>query len=150
MNKFIPQGKFRHAKSAIVAPENSGLRFVLNPLDVKATFENPVNVTVANKWKKVREEGKAWCANRSGFKLGELQSVAVQSDVWVLNLVLLGEKGESSKDSIESAFKKASALAKYEKASVHMAEDMLKFAGCEELATKYFLNEGLNVYLYKV
>lgn len=149
MNKFIQKGKFREAKSELVAPENSGLRFVLNPIDVKATFTNSVNLKVATKWKKVREEGKAWYANQSGFKLGELQSVAVQSDVWVLNLVLLSDKGESSKTSLESSFKKAAAMAKYEKASIHMSSEMMEYAGCEELATKYFIDEGVNVYLYK-
>jgi len=149
VNKFIQKGKFREAKSALVAPENSGLRFVLNPMDVKATFQNSINVTVATKWKKVREEGKAWHANQSGFKLGEMQSVAVQSDVWVLNLVLLSESGNTTKVSLDAAFKKAAAMAKYEKASIHMSQDMLNYDDCKEMATKHFIDEGINVYVYK-
>ncbi len=147
-DKFIQKGKFRQASTKLVVPENSGLRFILNPIDTKASFENDINQTLATKWRKVREEGKAWHANKTGFGLGEFHSVAVQSDIWALNVCVLNEAGTADKDALEKAFKKICTSALYEKASLHTADSFLKLGFVEEMATKHFINKGLSVYVY--
>lgn len=146
-NRFIVQGKFRKAAGVITAPENSGLRLVFNVIDTEVKLATDLNKMLATKWKKSREEAKGWFAGRNNFKLGEIQSVAVQSDVWVINALAATESGLSL-DGLEKAMKKTAALALYEKASVHIAEDFLALEGVQALAQKLFAEAGVNVYVY--
>ncbi len=147
-NRFIKAGTFRKTQSDFTTPENSGLRLLLNPIDLQAVFQHSINVKIATKWKKVREEAKGWWSNRQNFKMGEVQTVAVQSDVWIINALCLSENA-TDEVALESCLKKCVAMAKYEKASIHVSEDMFNLSGFEALATKLMLNEGINVYVYR-
>ena len=148
MSKFITPGRFRQASSELVVPENAGLRFILNPINTKADFTHDINVTINKKWRKVREDGKGWFANRTNFKVGESQSVAIQSDVWVINMIVLDDNNEVIEGAFEGALKKVAALAKYEHASIHIASSMLDLVGFEDAANSQFIDSGLNVYVY--
>lgn len=159
-NRFTPKGKFRKTQSTLLTPENSGLRFVLNPVDLKASYTNNTNKLLNTKWSKPRTELRSWFANRTGFKLGEVQTVAVQSDVWILNALILDEHnsvpkeayvdgGKGKEPPIEKTMKKIADLAKYEKATIHVSSDIFDLPNFEKLATKYFLDEGLSVYVYQ-
>lgn len=145
MKKFITPGRLRNAVTELTTPENSGLRIVFNPIDVTASFKDVVNAQIASKWAKPREEARMWSANRTAFKPGEVQVVAVQSDVWVMNAVMLGLEETAA----ASCVKKCAAQAKYEKASVHMSETTYALPGVKALVEEHLTSEGLNVYLYK-
>ena len=146
-NKFSTPGKFRKAASELTTPENSGLRFILNPIDTKVELKSDINELIAKKWKRCRDDAKGWYAGRNKFKLGEIQTVAVQSDVWVINL-LVTEGSEVPAESLDSAMKKTGDLAKYEKATVHISDKMLAIANFESLAIKHLIDNGINVYVY--
>lgn len=158
-NKFTTKGKFRKTSSTILTPENAGLRFVINPVDLKARYENPINKFLNTKWSKPRTEFRSWFANRTGFKLGEIQQVAVQSDVWIINTLLFDEPnrvpkeayadgGKGKEPPIEKAFKKIADMAKYERATIHVTVDAFDIPEFEKLATRFFLDQGLSVYVY--
>jgi hypothetical protein len=159
-NKFTPKGKFRKTQSTLLTPENSGLRFVLNPVDIKAKFETQTNKLLNTKWSKPRTEFRSWFANRTGFKIGEIQQVAVQSDVWIINTLLFDENnsvpkeayvdgGKGKEPPIEKAMKKIAELAKYERATIHVSSEIFDIPNFEALATKHFLDQGLSVYVYQ-
>jgi hypothetical protein len=148
MSRFVTPGRFRQASSELVVPENSGLRFILNPINTKADFDNEINLTLSKKWRKVREDGKGWYANRTNFKTGECQSVAIQSDVWVINFIILDEANKVIEGAFEPAMKKIAALAKYEHASIHISSKMMELPGFEAAAQSQFIDNGMSVYVY--
>lgn len=150
VKRFIQKGKFRQAKGSIVLPETSSLSFIINPIDTVSSFKTKTNTVLSSKWRKIREDGKAWWANRTGFAPGELITTAVQSNVWVVTVVLFDEKGDLIKDAVEKAFKKIAKLAKDEQASLHADSSLTELDTVSTLADKHFLSEGLNVYLYNV
>jgi len=147
MTKFNPKGKFRNIKGTVANPENSGLRLILNPIDTDVKLDTFLCKVLTKKWGKVRTEAKTWYANRTNFKLGEIQSLLVQSDVWVVNILVLDKNGLDTK-AFENAIKKVGALAKYESATVHITEDMFGTTGFEAAATKELIESGINVYVY--
>lgn len=149
MNKFIQKGKLRKSKLSLLTPENSGLKLIVNPLDADASFTNNVNKQIATRWKKAKEEGRSWFMNQTGYKVGEFRHTSVQSDIWVVNLYCLNKEGLSSRESLEAGFKNLLKFAKTEKASIHLSSEFLNLGFCEELVTKYFLDEGINVYAYE-
>lgn len=155
MNRFLPKGRARIIKGSIINPENAGLRFVLslNNLEGKSD-SNPLLPIFDKKWRQVRVDSRGWYATRTGtYKLGAINTTAVQSDTWVIHM--LCQKGQSDKfdvdhDGLELCVKNASALAKYEKASVHVSSVMLDTVPeLKELLTKYMLEQGVNVYFYE-
>lgn len=146
-NRFQAQGKFRKAASELTAPENSGLRLILNPIDIAAELKGDINLLLAKKWKKSRDEAKGWYASRNNFKLGEIQTVAVQSDVWVINVLVTDDKAVPL-TSFDKAMKKTADLAKSERATVHISDLMYSMENFEALAQKHFIDNGINVYVY--
>lgn len=148
MNKFMQKGKFRTAQGEITVPENSGLRLVLNPVDLSMKLVLPMNKQLTSKWAKPRESAKSWMASREKFVLGEVQSVAVQSDVWVMNMLVLDAEGALNKDALASAVKKVVATAKAEQASLHVNQNVLEMGELKSLLQTEAIENGVNVYLY--
>src|SRR5277367_6633522 len=121
MNKFTTQGKLRQINATILAPENAGLRLVLNAVGQHGKFESKLDSVLTKKWAKVREDYKGWYATQHNSKMGWLNQTAVSSDTWIVNMLIEDKTGKVDQAALQLAIKKVAELAKYEHASVHVS-----------------------------
>lgn len=149
MNKFITPGKMKQVNATIIAPENAGLRFVLNACGVSGKFESKLGTLLNKRWSKVREDYKGWHATQHNFKLGLLNTTAVSSDTWVVNMLVEDKDGNLDQAALQLAVKKVADLAKYEHASVHVSNILTtEVPELQPLLAKNLAEEGINVYFY--
>jgi len=150
-NRFKPQGKTKVIKGTILAPENAGLRFVLSVNNLAGKPDNhPLYPVFEKKWKKVREEARGWYATKTGaYKLGAVNTTAVQSDTWVIHMLCQDENLATSTPGLEKCLKEVCKMAKYERASVHVSS-LLTDAVPEltGLLKTELVDEGVSVYFY--
>lgn len=151
MNKFQTPGKTKLIKGTILAPENAGLRFVLSVANLAGKAENPLYPIFDKKWKKVKEEVKGWFATKTGaYKLGAVNTIAVQSDTWVLNMLCQNEDLKIDSDSLVECLKKVCSMAKYEHATVHVSTLLLELEpNFGNLISEHLINNGISVFFYE-
>lgn len=152
MNKFQVPGKERLIKGSILSPENAGLRFVLSINNLSGKVDNhPLYPLFDKKWKKVKEEAKGWYANKTGeYKLGAINTTAVQSDTWVIHMLCQDENQITNLKGLEDCLKKVAASAKYEKATVHVSGLLLNhIPELKSLLSRYMIEDGVNVCYYE-
>jgi hypothetical protein len=150
-NKFQPQGRVKVVQGSILAPENAGLRFVLNVANMKGEVKSPLYPLFEKKWPTVKREVKGWFNTRTGaYKLGAVNTTAVQSDTWVLNMLCQDDKFETSADAVKTCLKEVCKMAKSEKATVHVStmltDDVPELTG---LLTSELVENGVSVYFYE-
>jgi hypothetical protein len=150
-NKFQPKGKTKLVKGSILAPENAGLRLVLNVANLAGKAESPLYPLFDKKWKKVKEEVKGWYNTRTGaYKLGATSNVAVQSDTWVINLLCQNDQLETDVNSLKTCLKSVANLAKEHKASVHVSTLLTNLIPeLASLLNDHLISNGVSVYFYE-
>ncbi len=152
VNRFKPQGKTKVIRASILAPENAGLRFVLSVTNLAGKPDgNPLYGLFEKKWRKVREEARGWFATQTGaYKLGAINTTAVQSDTWVIHLLCQDKELQTSVDGLRKCLKEVTKMAKYERATVHVS-NLLTAAVPElnDLLKEELVQEGVNVYFYE-
>lgn len=160
VNKFQPSGKVKQVKGSILMPENAGLRFILSINNTEGRpDENPLLPIFDKKWKKVREESRGWFATKTGdYKVGAINTTAVQSDVWVIHMLC---KKLSDKNNVKSpvvldvlglteCLKKVASTAKYEKATVHVSTILTDhIPELYDLLVENLVKNGVSVYFYQ-
>jgi len=149
--RFQQQGKVKVIKGSVLTPENGGLRFVLSIINMAGKSENPLYPLFDKKWKKVKEEARGWYANKTGaYKLGAVSTTAVQSDVWVINMLCQDEDLKTSETGLEECVKKVASSAKYEKATVHISSLLTEaLPTLSSLLNKHLVEQGVSVYYYE-
>jgi hypothetical protein len=121
-SKFQAPGRVKVVQGSILTPENAGLRFVLNIANMAGKQESPLYPLFDKKWAGVKREVKGWFNTRTGaYKLGAVNSTAVQSDTWVVNMLCQTEELETSADALKVCLKEVCKMAKYERATVHVS-----------------------------
>jgi hypothetical protein len=123
VNQFQPKGRVKVVKGSILTPENAGLRFVLSVNNLGGKPEgNPLLPIFNRKWPKVQQESRGWYATKTGaYKLGAVQTTAVQSDVWVVHMLCQGEDLSVNAEGLQKCLKQVCKDAKYERATVHVS-----------------------------
>ncbi len=151
MNRFQTQGKTKTIKGTILAPENAGLRFVLSVNNMAGKPENPLFPIFEKKWRQVKQESRGWFATKTGaYKLGAINTTAVQSDTWVLHMLCQTEELQTDLEALEVCLKKVNDMAKYEKASVHVSMLLVDLIPeLPQLLDKQMIKTGTSVYYYE-
>lgn len=151
MNRFQTPGKMKVIKGTILAPENAGLRFVLNVNNLVGKTDSPMYNVFDKKWRIVREAAKGWYNNRTGaYKIGAVNTTAVQSDTWVLHMLCQDEKLNTNINGLEECLNKICGMAKYEKATVHVSHILVEaIPELTTLLSKYLIEQGVSVYFYE-
>jgi len=149
-DKFAPKGKTKVVKGSILAPENAGLRFVLNSFSLSGKPEGDLFALFDKKWSRVRSESRGWYATRQNFKLGAINTTAVQSDTWVQTMLVKNEDGVVDEVALDACLKKICEMAKYERATVHVSnlltEELTTLA--DKLNTA-LVDKGVSVVFYE-
>jgi hypothetical protein len=150
VNKFAQKGKIKVIKGTILAPETGNLKLILNLLDMSERPSSPLLDLFDKKWKKVREEAKGWYARRENFKLGAISTTAVQSDVWVVNLLCRDKDGNLDVTGLSEGLKKIANMALYEKAGVHVSTKLVEMVtDLNKFLDTYLIQKGVSVYCYE-
>ncbi len=151
VSKFQVPGKTKVIKGSILAPENAGLRFVLSINNMAGKLENPLFPIFDKKWNQVRAESRGWFATKTGaYKLGAINTTAVQSDTWVIHMLCQDENLVTDQAGLTECLKKVCSSAKYEKATVHVSTILLKaIPELQELINKQLISQGVSVYYYE-
>lgn len=151
-SKFQQSGRTKLIKSSIIAPENAGLRFVLSINNLAGKPDNnPLYPVIEKKWPKVRAEARGWYATKTGaYKLGAVNTTAVQSDTWVIHMLCQDENQVTDAAGLEKCLKEVCKMAKYEKATVHVST-LLTDAVPEMmgLIKTQLVEEGVSVNFYE-
>jgi hypothetical protein len=148
--KFVQKGKVKVVKGSILTPEYAGLRLIINFVNSSGKPEGPLYQIFDKKWKKIKEETKGWYASRVNFKLGEVSTIAVQSDTWVINCLCQDELMAVQEKALDNCVKKISDMAKNEKASVHVSSLLLQsYPELMNKLNKNLVDVGINVSVYE-
>lgn len=149
MNRFVIPGKVKEVTGSVTAPEHARLAIVFMPVSTSGEHSSDVYDKVVARWSKVKQDYREKFVNRENFKLGEMITTAVASDIWVVQGLCLNEKGKLDKTALESCVKKLVSMAKYEKAFVHTSQLVSKaFPAVKKALSDTLPAEGLNVYFY--
>lgn len=151
-NKFQALAKTKTIQGSILNPHNAGLRFVLSVNNLAGKPEgNPLLPLFDKKWKKVREESRGWYSNKTGaYKLGSISTTATQSDTWIINMLCQDESLNVNIKGLEDCLKAVQKLAKYEKATIHISDILVKAVPeLVKLVESTLLNNGVSVYFYE-
>jgi hypothetical protein len=152
LNRFQTPGSTKIIKGSILAPHNAGLRFVLSVNNLAGKPDNhPLYPLFEKKWKKVREEARGWYATKTGaYKLGAVNSTAVQSDTWAIHMLCQDEQLKTDAAALEKCLKEVCKMAKYERATVHVST-LLTDAVPEMMAllNTQLVSQGVSVYFYE-
>lgn len=150
VTKFNTKGKIKVISGSVLNPEMAGLRFVLNAVNTAGKTDSKLEDLIDKKWKKVKAEVRGWFVNKTGaYKLGAVNTTAVQSDVWVVNMLCKDDKAAMSADGLKTCLSEVAKMAKTEQASVHISNLLLQeMPDGQNLINKYFVDNGLLVCLY--
>jgi hypothetical protein len=150
VKKFQQPGRVKVVQGSIVAPQNAGLRFVLNVANMAGKAEGPMYTLFEKKWPTVKREVRGWFTTRDGkYKLGTTHTLAVQSDTWVISLLCQDDKLETNDDALRTCLKEVCKSAKYERATVQVSTKLTDaLPSLQELLNKELVEEGVSVNYY--
>lgn len=150
-NKFQQQGTVKIVKGSILSPQNAGLRFVLNVNNMAGKAESPLYPLFEKKWPKVKQEAKGWFNTRTGaYKLGAVSQLAVQSDTWVIGLLMQDAELKTSVSAMETCLKEVRKMALYERASVHVSTLLTDaIPELQDSLSKELVEHGVSVLFYE-
>lgn len=152
VNRFKVTGKTKLINGSILAPFNAGLRFVLSVNnEVGDPKGNPLLALFDKKWKTVRAESRGWFATKTGaYKLGAINTSAVQSDTWVIHMLCQDKDLKTDVKGLQDCLKKVCTNALYEKATVHVSTILCKsMPELKPLLESELVANGVNVYFYE-
>ena len=151
VKKFQQPGRVKVVQGSIVAPQNAGLRFVLNVANTVGTAEGPMYPLFEKKWPTVKREVRGWFTTRDGkYKLGAVHTLAVQSDTWVISLLCQDDEMNTDPGALRTCLKEVCKSAKYERATVHVSTKLTDaLPALQELLNEELVSEGVSVNYYE-
>jgi hypothetical protein len=150
-NRFQPQGRVKLIQGSILSPHNAGLRFVLNVANLGGKPESPLYSLFDKKWPKVKQEVRGWFVTKTGaYKLGAVHTMSVQSDIWILSLLIQDDELKTDLNAIKVSLKEVCKAAKYEKATVHVSTLLTDLIPeFSDLITEYLVKNNVIVHYYE-
>lgn len=150
MNKFMKVGTLRPVNGTVVSPQGGGLKLVLLTVTTKGGLDCPMVDILTKKWAKVKENlFKINSYRTPEYGLGYITDLAVQSDVWVMNLMCRDDAGTLHLSGLKKCLANVAKLANYEKASVHLSEHLVaKYPEFVNLIKSELLDNGIDVVYY--
>lgn len=150
-NKFQQAGKVKIVKGSILNPENGGLRFILNVTNLAGKTNDPIYTVFNKKWPKVKSEVRGWYATKTGaFKVGTVNTLSVQSDIWVVSALCQKEDLTTDIVGLEKCLTEICKMAKYEKASVAVSTILTSsIPELTDFIEKHLVNQGVAVSFYE-
>lgn len=150
VNKFQKPGRVKKVAASVLAPENAGLRIIPTFCGQDGKFESPLNKLLGKKWLRAREGYKEWFATQQNFKLGNMTTSAVASDIWVANLLVENKEGKVDDGAVKNSLKKLCDLSKYENATVHVSTMLTEaYPQLVKMLDEQLVVNGVSVFYYE-
>ncbi|BEV05198.1 macro domain-containing protein [Chryseobacterium gambrini] len=117
-------------------------------------------LAISNRWKKPENEYRKWFQDAENFNLGEIQTIQVEEDIWICNMIAQHKIKTNSKgispiryESVEKCLEKLSDEAKKLNAGVHMPRIGCGLAGgkweeIEPIIERTLLKINIEVFVY--
>ena len=117
-------------------------------------------MAISKRWKKPENEYRKWFQNGENFKLGEIQRVQVEENIWVCNMIGQHKTITNSKgippiryEAVEKCLEKLSYDTLKLNASIHMPRIGCGLAGgqweeIEAVIERTLLKNNVEVYVY--
>ncbi len=143
-------GRLKYMVGSAVVPEAGGLRFILNTVNEAGEYSGEFAKELAKRWPAVQKMYRQWyIASFGKLQLGKNQSVTVQSDTIVINMVVDVE-GKVDFDALEKSLAEIASKAAFEGATVHLPVLGTKKnkKKLDELLTKTLIKQGVNTTVY--
>lgn len=117
-------------------------------------------LAISNRWRKPEAEYRKWFQNGENFKLGEIQIVQVEENIWVCNMIgqhktIINSKGipPIRYEAVEQCLNKLSDEALKLNASIHIPRIGCGLAGgkwgeVESIIERTLLQNNIDVYVY--
>lgn len=148
--KFTPPGKSKIIQGTIISPQSSDLKLVLAVCSLNGKPDSELYKLFDRKWKIASAELKGWHQHHVDFKLGNVKTISVQSDVWISNALCLSAEGVLDEVALAKCIKKIGEVAKYEKGSVHVSSLLTTaIPQLPALLMEYCIENGVSVSLYE-
>lgn len=142
-------GRVKEIVGSTVNPEHARLAIIFVPCSTSGTYSSDVYDKISARWTKVQFDYRSRFINRDNFKLGEIITTSVKSDIWVCQAICLNDKGKLDKLAMESCIKKLITLGSYEGGYIHASQLTLKsFPALKKALVASIPQEGLNLYCY--
>ncbi len=149
-NKFVTSGKTKLVQGSILMPELGNLRLLVVPSSMTGKPEGGLYTLLEKKWKTAKAEFKGWYAQQMDFKLGSIRTTAVQSDTWLVHCLCVDVKGKVDEKALKACVTKLAAMAKYERASVHVSTLVTdQMPEIMDLLNVEMIEKGTSVYFYQ-
>ena len=126
------------------------LRLIFVPCNKSGKPESQLHAVLNKKWRSVAAELKGWFAQNITFKLGNVHTTAVQSDVWVIQALCFDEKGKLDDKALENCVKAVASMAKSDKGSVHVSTySVRELPKLADYLNTHLIEKGLSCYFYE-
>jgi O-acetyl-ADP-ribose deacetylase (regulator of RNase III) len=156
----------KYVQGDATSPSGDGKKLIIHVCNDIGAWGAGFVLAISKKWPQPETNYKSWRKKSqpgqgdSEFKLGNIQIVKVEDDVYVVNMI--GQRGIRTKkgvppvryDAIEECLKKVALVAKSINASIHAPKFGAGLAGgdwtiIEKLIEKHLCDENLDVTVYE-
>ncbi|MBN2569836.1 MAG: macro domain-containing protein [Deltaproteobacteria bacterium] len=154
-------GKITYVIGDATAPQTPGPKMIIHICNDIGAWGKGFVLAVSRRWPQIKRYYREWYQTKSDFRLGAIQSIQVNSDIWVVNMI--GQKGiRHTKagppiryQALEQCLSKIAEGAKELGASIHMPRIGSGLAGgdwvkIEPIISRQLCNKGLAVYVYDI
>lgn len=153
--------EIKYIKGDATAPQGEGRKFIIHCCNDIGAWGAGFVLALSKNWPEPERRYKKWKRNGRGFKLGHIQVVRVEKDIYVINMI--GQRDIKTKNgvppirygSINKCLKKVAELAKEYKATVHAPRFGAGLAGgkwekIEDLITEQLIDQDIKVTVYDI
>jgi len=150
----------QYTKGDATSPQSEDNKVIVHICNDIGGWGKGFVMAISKRWKKPENQYREWFKSKDGFKLGKVQFVQVEEDLWVANLIGQHKinKDENGNapiryDAIEQGLEEVASFAIGNKASIHMPRIGCGLAGgkwemIEPIILKTLSDNNIEVTVY--
>ena len=159
-SKFGLQGRLKYVVGDATIPMSAGHRIIIHVCNDVGKFGKGFAAALGKRWKKPENEYRRWYRSQSMFKLGEVQTINVQSDTMIVNMIAQHDIKPDEDgtppiryDALKKCLSQVGELAQDQGSSIHAGRFGAGNAGgnweeIEKLIIQELVMRGLKVIIY--
>lgn len=142
-------GNLKYTEGTASIPLSSDNRVIINLVGLNGEWpSSKISTELSNRWFKAKEQYRKWYRSQDQFKLGSAQTVQVQSDTAITNLLVLNN-GSLDLEAFKKAVENISKEIIINKQNVHIQKIENNWDEIEKILIEFFVKKGTNVVIYK-
>lgn len=149
-----------YLKGDATKPQAEGNKIIAHICNDVGGWGKGFVVAISKRWKEPEQQYRKWFGSRENFKIGELQLVQTEADIWIANMIGQHKINTTSHgippiryEAVEKCLSRLAKEALRIDASIHMPRIGCGLAGgkweeIEQIITKTLLKSNVEVYVY--